>query len=201
MFIQGPRVTVRALTRDDLVQMAAWRPYDDPLLADTNWMQDSRDELDRWYARCSRDPKRLLFAVIDESKQLIGRITLRERDSLRSARLGIAFGADYVDQGYGTEVLTLFLDYYFKELSFKRIVLDVAGHNRRAIHVYQKLGFVTVSQFGRPVERGRTLEFLKGSAATHARRFFRRDWMGRHWLLFYEMALERGDWEKRRAET
>lgn len=197
MLLQGPRVTVRPLTRDDLKQMAAWRPFDDPLLGDANWPLRSLRELDHWYNRCSRDPRRLLCAVTDGSGRLIGSITLRERDGLRSARLGITLGADFVDQGFGTEALNLFLDYFFGELGFEKMVLDVVGYNQRAIRVYQKLGFVTVSRFERPVGRGKKWAFLEEPAFERVRRFFRRDWLGRGWLLCYDMELTREDWERR----
>ncbi len=200
MYLQGPRVTVRPLTRDDLPEMVAWRPFEDPLLDDANWPQRSPDELRRWYMRSSQDQKRLLCAVVNQSGWLIGSITLRERNSLQSARLGITLGADFVDQGYGTEALTLFLDYYFNELSYEKLVLDVVGHNQRAIRVYQKLGFAVVNQFERSVGRGKGWAFLDEPAYAHVRGFFRRDWLGRRWSLCYDMELKREDWEKRRGK-
>jgi RimJ/RimL family protein N-acetyltransferase len=198
MLLQGPRVTVRPLARADLAQMAAWRPYDDPLYADANWPHRSLGELNQWYYRCSRDPRRLLCAVINGSGQLVGSITLREREGRQSARLGITLGADYVDQGFGTEALGLFLTHYFEELGFDKMVLDVVGYNRRAIRVYQKLGFATVGQHERPIGRTKEWDFLEEPSYESARRFFRRDWLGRRWLLCYDMELKREEWEKRR---
>lgn len=198
MNIQGPRVIIRSLTRGDLTQMAKWRPFDDPLLADSNWPHRSLDELHRWYTRCSQDPRRMLCAIVDASGKLIGSITLRERDGRRSARLGITLGADSVNQGFGTEALTLFLDYYFGEMGFKKLVLDVVGHNRRAIWVYKKLGFVTVGKHERPVGQAKKWAFLKDPAYSHVRSFFRRDWLGRQWLLCYDMELTRENWERLR---
>lgn len=179
--------------------MAHWRPFDDPLLVDANWPQRSIDELHRWYTRNSRDPRRLMCAVIDDSGRVVGSITLRERDGRRSARLGITLGADFVDQGLGSEALMLFLDYYFEELGFERLMLDVAGHNRRAIRVYRKLGFSTVGQHEHPVRRGK-LTFLEEPAYADVRRFFRRDQLGRNWRLFYDMELTRDDWKEKRGE-
>jgi diamine N-acetyltransferase len=197
MYIQGPRVILRLLRRADLGEMASWRPFDDPLFAEANWTQRSLDELNRWYTRCSRDSQRLLCAVTDQSGQIIGSITLRERDGLRSARLGITLGADFVDQGYGTEALTLFFDYYFGELGFAKMVLDVVGYNQRAIRVYRKLGFVIVGQRERLLGRGRDWAFLDRPGFSSVIRSFRRDWLGRRWLLYYDMELLREDWENR----
>jgi diamine N-acetyltransferase len=197
MLLKGPHVIVRFLARADLDQMAAWRPFDDPLFSEANWPLRSLHELNQWYSRCSRDPRRLLCAVIDGSGRLIGSITLRERDGLRSARLGITLGADFVDQGFGTEALNLFLDYYFGELGFERMVLDVAAYNRRAIRVYHKLGFVIIGQRERPISRGKEeWSFLEEPAYTSVLQFFRRDWLGRRWLLCYDMELTREDWRE-----
>lgn len=197
MLLHGPRVVIRPLTRTDLDQMAAWRPYDSPLYADANWAQRPRRELDRWYAHHSRDPQRMLCAVTDRAGQVIGSITLREIDGRRSARLGITLGADFVNRGYGTEALACFIDYYFEELGFAKLVLDVAGYNRRAIRVYEKLGFAQVGERERPVGKRKALALLKGSRAADVGRFLRRDWLGRYWVSCYEMELTREGWEKR----
>jgi RimJ/RimL family protein N-acetyltransferase len=199
MLLQGCRVKVRNLTRADLHQMAAWRPFDDPLFAEANWPQRSIDDLNRWFTRCSQDPRRLLCAVTDETGRLIGSITLRERDGRRSARLGVTLGADFVNQGFGTEALRLFLDYYFNELGFAKVVLDVVAYNHRAIRVYQRLGFVAVSQRERAAGRGTNWAFLKEPAYAKARQFFRRDWLGRYWLLCYDMELRCEDWNTRQG--
>jgi RimJ/RimL family protein N-acetyltransferase len=78
------------------------------------------------------------------------------------------------------------------------MVLDVVAYNERAIRVYQKLGFITVGQHERPIGRSKDWGFLKEPTYESARRFFRRDWLGRRWLLCYDMELKREDWEKRR---
>jgi len=197
MFIQGRRVTVRKLKRTDLLEMTKWRPFDDPLLAEANWPQRSLSELNLWFSRFSEDPRRLLCAVTDLSGRVIGSITLRERDGRRSARLGITFGADFVNQGFGSEALALFLDYYFGELRYEKLVLDVAGHNQRAVRVYKKLGFVTVGEHERSIGRSGAWSFLDDRAYAELRRFVRRDWMGRRWLICYDMELRREDWENR----
>jgi RimJ/RimL family protein N-acetyltransferase len=176
--------------------MANWRPFDDPLLADANWPHRSVSDLERWYTQYSQDPRRLLCAVTNKTGQVIGSITLRERDARRSARLGITLGADYVDLGLGTEALTLFLDYYFGELGFEKLVLDVAGCNRRAIRVYQKFGFTAVGQHERSLQRHKKWAFLNKPAYASVRQFFRRDWAGRRWQMHFDMELTKADWEK-----
>ncbi len=200
MLLEGNRVTVRRLARADLKQMRAMRPFQDPLYADANWMHRSPQDLARWYSHYSQDPRRLLCAVLNERGQFIGSITLRHIDGQRSARLGITLGAEFVGRGYGSEALALFLDYYFDVLGFAKIVLDVAGYNQRAVHVYQKLGFVIVEQREQSLGWGKKWAFLQTPRYAEVQRFFRRDWLGRRWMLYYEMALKRKQWHQHRQE-
>jgi diamine N-acetyltransferase len=205
MWKRGTRVTLRLLERSDLPEMASWHPFEDPLYSDANWPLRSVGELRSWYDRNSKSARRLLCAVINEKGQLIGSITLREREGRHSARLGITLGADFVDQGYGTAALILFLDYYFDELGYRKLVLDVVGYNRRAIRVYEKLGFVVDREYESPVGRENKWAFLQNPAYASVRRFFRRDWLGRYWVLCYDMELTREKWslqrKRKRATT
>jgi RimJ/RimL family protein N-acetyltransferase len=55
-------------------------------------------------------------------------------------------------EGYGSEAMRLTLNYAFNELNLHRVGLDVLDYNARALHVYEKLGFVhegAKRQFGR----------------------------------------------------
>lgn len=47
---------------------------------------------------------------------------------------------DYQGKGYGQEAMNLMLD-TVKELGGSRLSLHVFGHNKRALHVYEKVGF------------------------------------------------------------
>jgi RimJ/RimL family protein N-acetyltransferase len=48
---------------------------------------------------------------------------------------------EYWGQGYGTEALTLLLNYAFQELNLHRVSLRVFSFNEKAIHLYKKLEF------------------------------------------------------------
>jgi len=112
--------------------MVQWRSMADPLYQPFDMPQHSMVEQVRWFNWRNNDPSRRLYTVENEERQVIGSLTLREIDGRHSARLGITLGADYVSQGYGTDALRVFLDYYFDKMGFDRLVLDVAGTNLRA---------------------------------------------------------------------
>ena len=145
------------------------------------------------------DPTRLWFVVERRAdERVIGSITLREIVARRSARLGVSFGAPYVNQGYGSEALLLFLPYYFDTLDFERLFLDVAGANERARHVYEKLRFSYCGRHYRSIPAKVSLSFLKEKQYRSLRTYFRRH-LGRMQLLFYDMVLERGQWRDGQA--
>jgi RimJ/RimL family protein N-acetyltransferase len=183
-----------------LEQMRSWRPFGDPL--HRLWNLPRRSSLTRevWFVLHRSDPTRLWFAVERRAdQQLIGSITLREMVAHTSSRLGISFGADYVDQGYGSEALGLFVPYYFEELDFSCLLLDVAAANKRARHVYEKLGFRYTGRHYRDIPDQQDLFFLGDDRFLDVRMYFRRR-LGRWQLQFCDMKLERGEWQSRQAQ-
>jgi RimJ/RimL family protein N-acetyltransferase len=124
---------------------------------------------------------------------MIGSLTLREIDGQRSARLGITLGADFVSQRYGTEALKLFFDYYFGNMAFARLVLDVAATNIRAVRTYCSLGFQQIGEHYRHAGHSSYRMLLSDPHYRHLRRFFRHQG-GVTQVLFYDMALTREGW-------
>jgi RimJ/RimL family protein N-acetyltransferase len=60
----------------------------------------------------------------------------------RCAALGIAIGEkDFWDGGYGTDAMRTVCRFGFDEMNLRRIELDVFPANKRAIRVYEKVGF------------------------------------------------------------
>jgi RimJ/RimL family protein N-acetyltransferase len=194
MKLQGPHITIRPMQRADLDAMMRWRPFADPLYRPFDFPSQSRAEHIRWFEWRSKDPSRRLYTIIDEGHQVIGSLTLREINGRQSARLGITIGADFVSQGYGTEALKLFLDYFFSETEFARLVLDVAATNLRAVRCYQAMGFRNVGQHYRPASDASYRILQREPHYRHLLRFFRRQGTATQ-VLFYDMALSREEWQ------
>jgi RimJ/RimL family protein N-acetyltransferase len=49
---------------------------------------------------------------------------------------------NYLNKGYGTEIVKLFTDYIFHHFKAKTIFIDPAITNKRAIRCYEKAGFI-----------------------------------------------------------
>ena len=90
-----------------------------------------------------------------EDDRPVGSIDLHALDLQNGgAGLGIFIGdpAD-TSQGYGSDAIRALLDFGFGELRLERIWLDVYADNARAIHVYERIGFVHEGTFRRALFR------------------------------------------------
>jgi RimJ/RimL family protein N-acetyltransferase len=179
--------------------MIEMRPFADPLYQPFDFPRGNRTEQIRWFNWRNNDANRRLYAIENEGGLVIGSLTLREIDGQRSARLGITLGADFVSHGYGSEALRLFLDHFFEELGFARMVLDVAATNLRAVRAYRTLGFREVGHHYRPASHNSYRTVRHDPRYRHLRRFFKRQGT-LHQVLFYDMVLSREEWLKRREE-
>lgn len=196
MKLEGPRVTIRPMRRMDLDAMMQWRPFTDPLYQPFDFPRQSKAEHVQWFEWRSRDSSRRLYTVEDEEHRIIGSLTLREIDGQRSARLGITLGADFVSQGYGTEALRLFLDYFFETMGFSMMFLDVAATNLRAVRTYRSLGFRQIAQHYRPADHPGYVVVHREPRYRHLRHFFRGHGSMLE-VLFYDMVLTREEWRAR----
>ena len=86
--------------------------------------------------------KAVIFSMIDKkTKEFVGNVEFMHILDGK-AEIGISITPRYQDKHYGTEALKTMIDYGFNELSLDEIYLIVFSNNHRAIHCYQKLGFV-----------------------------------------------------------
>jgi RimJ/RimL family protein N-acetyltransferase len=191
MRLRGEKVIIRPMVREDVDKIAAWRPSTDPLYSLWSSQSRSNDNYIRFQAQAD-DPSRQWYAIEDLAGCLIGRLSLRQISRRKSARLGITLGADYVDQGYGTDAIRTFLIYYFRDMGFKKLYLDVAAPNRRAIRCYEKCGFQRTGSHYQDAGSDQRLTFLDDKRYRDIRRFFKKK-RGHNVVLFYDMKIQKED--------
>jgi RimJ/RimL family protein N-acetyltransferase len=194
MVLLNDRLSIRTWTFHDDELADDWPPYNDPTEPLWNLPRQLGNGGDHWGQFFEGSGMRRTWAVEDRVGRLIGRISLREIDTRKAqSRLGITFGAPYIGQGYGTEALALFLDYYFTDLGFQTMLLDVAAPNQRAVRSYEHLGFSFVGGDWRVADTRFDRRLLDDPRYVHLQKFFRQ---GQHALYveFFEMRLLKEAW-------
>jgi RimJ/RimL family protein N-acetyltransferase len=79
--------------------------------------------------------------IIEIDNEPSGEMNYRNKGN-NTAEIGIKI-CDFKKQekGHGTKLLKIFIKYLFEQLMYKKIILDTKLNNRRAQHVYEKIGF------------------------------------------------------------
>lgn len=144
--LRGSRVRLTALTQDDLPTVAKWHQNAEflrlldalPAYPKTETSLAQRlDDTDR-----ATDAFLFVIRTLD-SDTPIGYVEL---DGIlwthRAGGVSIAIGeAKHWGKGYGYEAMQLMLRFAFDELNLHRVQLTVFSYNKRAIALYEKLGF------------------------------------------------------------
>jgi len=98
------------------------------------------------------------YSIIDnDANELIGNCGFVNIDHInQTSEVGIFIGnKKYWNKGYGTEALSLLLDYGFKALNLHNISLRVYSFNERAIKSYEKIGFKIIGKNREVLLRGK----------------------------------------------
>jgi RimJ/RimL family protein N-acetyltransferase len=102
-----------------------------------------KNEEEFWF-NVGRDTSKVFFAIRAlGNPAIIGYVQIFNIDAVhRSAQVGVRIG-DGADRsrGYGTEAMTLAVDYCWNHLNLSRMGLTVFETNERAIKLYMALGF------------------------------------------------------------
>ena len=102
-----------------------------------------KDE-EKWLERMRQSKEDIVFSIIARKTNKVIGVTGFHFINManRSALFGIMIGdKKYWNRGLGTEAIKLLLDFGFNVLNLHSISLSVFRYNKRAIRVYQKLGF------------------------------------------------------------
>ena len=68
---------------------------------------------------------------------------------------------NYINKGYGTEIIHLFVKKLFNYPNIKKIITDVDPDNHRAIRCYQKVGFYIIKEVDTPEGYALLMEILR----------------------------------------
>jgi ribosomal-protein-alanine N-acetyltransferase len=161
------RFTLKPITREDAHAISRWR-YSRPY-AVYDGDPTSVDALLR--------PRYLYHSVYGEGGDLAGYFCFGEDAQVRTGRrlgmyeresaldIGLGMRPDLTGQGLGEDFVRAGLGFARETYSPPAFRLTVATFNRRAIRVYERVGFQTVETFGAPgTHGGREWLLMKRSA-------------------------------------
>jgi RimJ/RimL family protein N-acetyltransferase len=179
--IYGERIRLRSVEREDLPRFVEW--FNDPEVRQYmgRALPMSLEEEEAWFEGLERlDPLERPLSI--EARRAgswthIGSCGLNKHDRRAgTAQLGIVIGdKNFWDQGFGTDAVQTLLDFAFGTINVHKVHLRVFTFNRRAIQVYERVGFV---------EEGRLREQHYHDGAYHD-------------VLL--MGVLRGEWEERKG--
>jgi len=146
--LHGKLVHLRPSRKEDLPYYVQWINDVDVLAYFGSYLPWTMKQEEAWYEKIGKDESSIQFAI-EYNGQLVGgcglnNITYRHQ----SAEVGLFIGEKSLwDQGLGQDTLRTLLDYGFDQLNLHRIYLRVFAENKRAVHAYEKIGFVQEGRF------------------------------------------------------
>ena len=132
MTINGKRVILRAIEREDLPLL--WQWSNDPEIQDClgGWhFPSSTSIMDKWFERIQSDELNQRFAIVTPEQALIGTANLVDINwKDRNAFHGMLIGdKDNRSKGYGTETVMAIMRYCFEELGLERLDTSIIEYN------------------------------------------------------------------------
>jgi RimJ/RimL family protein N-acetyltransferase len=140
--IQGERVVLRAIEREDLPNYVEWLNDSRVLEYFGQVFPFSLAQEEMWYEGQLKDSSTCNFAIEFEGRH-VGGAGFSNIDGRNSnAEVGLFVGIPELwDQGLGYDTLTMLVRFGFEEMNLHRIYLRVFAGNKRGIHLYEKVGF------------------------------------------------------------
>jgi RimJ/RimL family protein N-acetyltransferase len=125
-------VVQRELSRIEMARMLAI-PHPYPEDGATTWIATAR-------------PGRDFAIVLRETNEVVGGISLFEREQHRRAELGYWCAIDFWGRGYATEAVRAVIEYGFRALALNRVHAECHGDNPASRRVLEKAGMTFEGQ-------------------------------------------------------
>jgi RimJ/RimL family protein N-acetyltransferase len=131
---------IRLATPDDASLLASWWA-DGNVMAHAGFPNGIKTDIHALKNALNNQEKSYERFILENSDKLpIGEMSQRTKEGV--AMIGIKIcEARYQERGIGTDALKRLITYLFDEQNVTKISLDTMIENKRAQHVYKKLGF------------------------------------------------------------
>jgi len=165
-------ITFKKLTKEDMPLFLLWAKK--PHVKDT-WFAAGYESIDKYYQKIDGNGYDYGFIIYLDDKP-IGYIQCSDLYAYRTKCpnpkgiltnedpgtfcLDLFIGEeDFLNKGYGTEIVKSFVTKIFAEFNAKEILIDPACSNKRAIRCYEKAGFKVIRKANDGVNECCIMEF------------------------------------------
>lgn len=144
---QGQGVRLRAIEPEDWKVFNQW-DLDSDMARDCYWVPfpKSQEAARKWASeRSLAEPKGDDFDFVIENLagELVGNINSHDCDARNGTfKYGLAIRREHWRKGYAAEAIRLLLRYYFEELRYQKVTVEIYAFNEASIKLHEKLGFV-----------------------------------------------------------
>ncbi len=143
---QGDRVRLRAVEPEDAPTFHAWnRDLEMTRGIDWVWPPGSLAAQKQWAeteAQRKMENDQLFLVIEDQAGELVGCINTHHCDRrVGSFSYGVGIRSEHRQQGYASEAIRRVQAYFFWELRYQKVTVDVYSFNQPSIALHQRLGF------------------------------------------------------------
>lgn len=148
---KGNLVMLRTHLKTDRAPYQRWQTQGEWRTLDTPWEQikpKKKQNQDNKKAQSPKEddvgPKRMAVIATLENLPLgwVNRYRFKNNPLIWFVGISICED-DYLNHGYGTQALRLWVNYLFANSDFHKLCLDTWSFNPRMMHVAEKLGFIS----------------------------------------------------------
>ncbi|AVP55119.1 N-acetyltransferase [Clostridium tetani] len=144
--LKSDRIKITALREEDIETITKWyedtnflRVFDfNPSAPKTSW------KIREWLMEEVSSSNNYFFAIRKkDANKILGYVEIEKinwNNGVGGIAIGIGDSSEW-GKGYGSEALSLAMDFAFRELNLHRLQLITISYNERAIKSYEKLGF------------------------------------------------------------
>jgi len=141
--IQGDRVNLRAIEREDLPLLRDLRNNTEINQYFRTWEQLNMKDQEKYFDNYVMGDNHVVFGIYLQCRScLIGDCRLSYINwQARNSEAGIYIAPKYQNRGFGSESLSLLVDFGFKQANLHRITAEVRADNSNSISLFEGAGF------------------------------------------------------------
>lgn len=149
------RLRLRAIEPEDAPVFFEWNQDSEMgLMVDRIWLPTSqqavRDWIEKTTAQKGEQSDDFFFVMETLNGEIVGSIHPHKCDRrVGDFTYGIAVRRPFQRQGYAREAIWMVLRYYFHELRYQKVTVNVFGYNEASRRLHEAFGFVQEGQIRR----------------------------------------------------